>query len=152
VTYSVEDASDPIRRELAYQQLIIERLNRAWTAWTKFADDYFLANLFQNPNSARSDVAAELADCISSLESNAEMMFIYQGYVKDSPGDTTFRADLIKFRQAFYGVSQQGSSDEIGTRLDKSEAELEAQMRPILVFDSVLNKLKRKILLKGKRS
>ena len=75
--YDPEDMTDESKKEAAYKKMISERFERAWTAWRKFADHYFLVRLFGTPNSARADIAKELESCLSDLMYNAEMMFDY---------------------------------------------------------------------------
>jgi hypothetical protein len=131
--YAPEDMADKATQQAAYERMIAGRFDRAWTAWTQFADHYLLVGLFAPPNPKHADIAEELASCLLDLSGNAEMMFLYSQYAREDGADASLRTQLVGFRKGFYGTPEAGSIDPIEARLRQAEKSLDAELRPTLV-------------------
>ena len=124
-----ENAGDPVASRAARIKIIDARLKRAWTAWRRFQKHYILSSLFSQPDASRTSVAKEVWACLFDLQDHAESVFTDWG---DFP-DAVSRDEWMRSRNGFFGVTTPpGGVDPIEQRLQKAEAALEAELRPVL--------------------
>lgn len=125
----VEESHDAAKRRAATLGVVNRRFERAWASWRRFQEHYLLAGLFSAQNASRPDLSREVADCLYNLQNHAEQVFTDWG----DDRDLARREEIIKERMAFYGVTNPlGGLDPIEGRLQKAEAALQAELRPIL--------------------